>query len=117
MNLKPPLITFILTACFSGNVLAQYTGPTTGQMHHLKEILEDSKDEQQVRIKGYLIEKTGDETYLFESDNHVISVEIEQEDFPRQEFNETHLIEITGEVDRDKGEQPEIEVDSITIVK
>lgn len=117
MNLKPALVTFILSICMSSNALAQYTGPATEQMHHLKEVLEDSKDEQQVRIKGYLIEKTGDDSYLFESDGHVISVEIEQKDFPRQEFNETHLIEIAGEIDRDKGEQPEIEVESITIVK
>lgn len=117
MTLKYSIITLFLTGFASSMVQAEYTGPTSNQISSLQDILDNPKDEQFVRLKGYLVEKTGHDTYLFQEGDQTITVEIEQDDFPTEQFNETHLIEISGEVEKDFNKAPEIEVDTLIIIK
>ena len=111
------LVIFIVLALASFQLHAQYKGPQAAIQQQIKAILDNPKDNQGVRLTGYLTEKLSHEKYWFSDGTHQIRVEIEPEDFPAGEFDENDLIEIHGEVEKDFLESPEIDVEYITIKK
>ncbi|WP_221800945.1 YgiW/YdeI family stress tolerance OB fold protein [Oceanobacter mangrovi] len=100
----------------SSETLADYQGPDKATMTNLQTIIDNPKDDMPVRLSGYLVEKVGNETYLFSDGSHRIQAEIDAEDFPMQSFDEHTLIEITGELDKEWNRDPEIDVDQVSIV-
>lgn len=111
------LVIFIALALASFQLHAQYKGPQAAVQQQIKAILDNPKDNQSVRLTGYLTEKLSHEKYWFSDGTDQIRVEIEPEDFPAGEFDENDLIEIHGEVEKDFLESPEIDVEYITIKK
>lgn len=111
------LVIFILFALSSFQLHAQYKGPQAAVQQQIKAIMDNPKDNQGVRLTGYLTEKLSHEKYWFSDGTDQIRVEIEPEDFPAGEFDENDLIEVHGEVEKDFLESPEIDVEYISIKK
>lgn len=104
---------------------AQYTGPSSSApavtapapLTSIGAVLKDGKDDQKVTLTGTLKEKVGNEKYTFTDGKDEIRVEIDTEDFPSQKVDDKINIEITGEVEKDYLQTPEIDVDTVKIVK
>lgn len=96
---------------------AQYVGPGTASSPSVKTILAEPKDDQWVTLQGNLLRKTGKERYVFSDGSGEIEVEIDDKDFPREAVDETVVVEITGEVDTGLTRPPEIEVDTMRIIR
>jgi uncharacterized protein (TIGR00156 family) len=78
----------------------------------------DRPNDSNVRLVGYLIEKLGDERYLFRDDSGTIVVEIDNDDWNGVEATAETRIEISGEVDREwrlLQRETEIDVDVIRL--
>ncbi len=97
---------------------AGYAGPSaTPARPDVVTILAHPKDEQQVRLKGTLLRKTGKETYIFSDGTGEIVAEIDDDDFPTEHVDEHTRLEITGKVDTGRTRPPEIEVDKVRVLK
>jgi uncharacterized protein (TIGR00156 family) len=78
----------------------------------------DQPDESNVRLVGNIVEKLGDEKYLFRDDSGTIVVEIDNDDWNGVTATAETRVEISGEVDREwriLRREIEIDVDSITL--
>ena len=98
---------------------AKYTGPGADNPapSNIAEVLENGQDDQNVILRGHLIEQVGKEKYIFADDSGKIRVDIDNDDFQNITIDEKTVIEIHGEIEKDFMESPEIDVDTITIVK
>ena len=95
---------------------AQYTGPADAPASKVSAILENPKDDQDVVVQGRLVRKLGDEKYMFSDGSGEIVVEIDDDDF-QGAVDEKTVVELHGEVDTGRNRPPEIEVDSMRVVK
>lgn len=96
---------------------AQYTGPSDRNAATVESILQQPKDDQDVVIQGRLLRKTGNEKYLFSDGTGEIIVEIDDDDMPREPLDEQMMVELRGEVDTGRDRAPEIEVDSVRLMR
>lgn len=97
---------------------AQYEGPgATPAASTVEQILKNPVDDQDVTLKGKLTKKVGNEKYTFSDGTGEIRVEIDSEDFPKVSVDDKTTIQITGEVEKDFMESPEIDVDTVTVVQ
>ncbi|TXH98229.1 MAG: NirD/YgiW/YdeI family stress tolerance protein [Rheinheimera sp.] len=114
--LKVSLIVILLVVIsFPGQ--AQYTGPGNLVKTNLLQILEEPVDDDMARLQGYLVKKVSSDKYLFSDGKHQIRVEIDQDVFPPQPFDDKDLIQIEGDVEKDFLESPEIDVKRLTVIK
>ena len=109
----------IVAAALAAPAYAQYTGPSeAGRAQNTVEaILANPTDDQLVTLQGQLLRKIGKEKYIFTDGTAEIVTEIDDDDFPREPVDEKTKVEIHGEVDTGLRRPPEIEVDSIRVVK
>ena len=97
---------------------AEYTGPgAKGVAQSVAEVLKNPVDDQHVVLKGKLTHKVGSEKYTFSDGTGEIRVEIDNEDFPAVTVSDTTTIQITGEVEKDFMESPEIDVEALSVVQ
>lgn len=109
------LILAPLAVC--GLAQAQYTGPgTVRSPSSLTELLQNPTDGQSVQLRGRLLQKLNRDKYLFSDGKSQIRVEIDADVFPKQAIDDKTEIEITGEVEKDFMETPEIDVDRAEVV-
>ena len=106
----------IAAAALSFPASAQYTGPADAPASKVSAILENPKDDQDVVVQGRLLRKLGDEKYMFSDGSGEIVVEIDDDDF-QGAVDEKTVVELHGEVDTGRNRPPEIEVDSMRVVK
>ncbi|PEN11481.1 hypothetical protein CRI94_15730 [Longibacter salinarum] len=100
-----------------GSVLAQYTGPgASPSPSTVAQVLEDPQDDQQVTLRGTILEQLSTEKYMFSDETGQIRIEIESDDFPKHEIGADTRIEISGEVENSFMRRPEIDVENITIL-
>ncbi len=112
--------TFIAALLAAGSVasvaLAQYTGPSAvNTPTTVKQILDNPREDQYVRLEGKLIRKLSADAYTFQDATGTIEVEIEPEIFPKTAVNENTVVILMGEIDRRLTKAPEVEVESITL--
>ncbi|TFL13052.1 NirD/YgiW/YdeI family stress tolerance protein [Pusillimonas caeni] len=109
----------LLAGATAAPAYAQYTGPTEGgrAQNTVAAILANPTDDQQITMQGQLLRKIGKEKYIFSDGTAEIVAEIDDDDFPREPVDEKTKVEIHGEVDTGLRRPPEIEVDSIRVVK
>jgi uncharacterized protein (TIGR00156 family) len=60
----------------------------------------EMRDDVPVIIQGVILQRTGDEKYLFEDNSGSIIVEIDDEDWRGQTVTPTDTVKLYGEVDR-----------------
>ena len=118
--------TSTLLSCAGGALLlgsslmafAQYTGPGSQmEMTPLQSILDNPVDDQQVRLRGNLIQQLSQEKYVFSDGSKQIIVDIDEDDMPAVPVDATTVVEIVGEVDKDFMREIEIDVDSIVVAQ
>ncbi|TSH90109.1 NirD/YgiW/YdeI family stress tolerance protein [Verticiella sediminum] len=118
-RLRSVLSTAALAAALAaGAAHAQYVGPADGsQAADVASILKDPVDDQRVRLEGHLLRKLGHEKYVFSDGTGEITAEIDDDDFPREPVDEKTRVQISGEVDTGRNRPPEIDVDSMRILR
>ncbi len=97
---------------FSGNALAQYTGPSAVKTMSVAEALKLG-DDAPVILTGKITKDLGGEKYLFTDQTGSVTVEIDNEDWRGVTANENDTVEIRGEVDKDLMNF-EIDVDAVS---
>ena len=58
------------------------------------------RDDVPVIVQGHIVQRMGDETYLFEDNTGSIRVEIDNDEWRGQTVTPTDTIKLYGEVDR-----------------
>ncbi|MDD4865275.1 MAG: NirD/YgiW/YdeI family stress tolerance protein [Alishewanella agri] len=114
--LKYGVLVMVLSG-LSFSSIAQYTGPGHLVKTDLAQILDKPVDDDLVKLQGYLVKKVSSDKYLFSDGKNQIRVEIDQDVFPPQPFDDKDLIQIEGEVEKDFLESPEIDVKRLTVIK
>lgn len=93
-----------------------YTGPSGVQVLTVQQVLADGKDDQHVRLQGRIISHDGGDHYTFEDATGRITVDIDDDEFPRgQPISAEQKVELLGEIDRKRGKL-EVDVDRITLL-
>jgi uncharacterized protein (TIGR00156 family) len=115
----PSLFAFALVASLATAAsVAQYAGPSsTPQYHAVADILKNPVDEAPVVLEGFLSKQVSGEKYLFTDGKSEIHVEIDSKVLPKTPIDEKTRVQIRGEVDKDYQQGPEIEVNSVTVLK
>lgn len=60
----------------------------------------EMRDDVPVIVKGHILQRMGDEKYLFEDATGSIAVEIDDEDWRGQTITPTDMVKLYGDVDR-----------------
>lgn len=72
----------------------------------------EMRDDVPVIVQGHIVQRMGDEKYLFEDSTGSITVEIDDDDWRGQTVAPTDTVKLTGDVDRGIF-KTEIEVDYV----
>ena len=97
---------------------AQYVGPSsTKSPATVAEVLKAPVDDQEVVLRGHILEKLSKDKYRFADNSGEIRVEIDLEDFRGQTISDSTVVEIRGEVETSFVKSPEIDVKHLTVVK
>lgn len=97
---------------------AQYVGPSTAKSPAtVAEVLKAPVDDQEVVLRGRILEKLSKDKYRFADSSGEIRVEIDLKDFRGQPISDSTLVEIRGEVETSFVKSPEIDVKLLTVVK
>lgn len=108
----------LLSIFCAGSAQAAYVGPgAKPNMQTVAAILKKPVDEQHVRLQGNILKKIGHDQYTFSDGTGEIVAEIDDEDFPNEPVDADTKVRIVGEVDTGVNRPPEIEVDSVNVIK
>lgn len=114
---SPISLVFIALLAATSAAQAQYTGPSTVKTSStVAEVLKAPVDDQQVLLRGRLVEKISKDKYRFVDASGEIRVEIDTEDFRGQTVSEKSTVEIVGEVETSFVKSPQIDVQRLTVV-
>jgi len=111
------LASAVVAGLFAAPACAQYAGPSASGEASVAAILKNPVDDQDVRLQGYLLRKTAHDKYVFSDGTGEIVAEIKSKRFPSEPVDEKTKVELVGEVDTGRNRPPEIEVDSIHVLK
>ena len=98
-------------------VHAQYAGPSTIGQTTVAEILKNPVDDQDVQLQGHLLRQTASDKYIFSDGTGEIVAEIKAKRMPQERIDEKTKVELIGEVDTSTRRPPEIEVDTVRVIK
>jgi uncharacterized protein (TIGR00156 family) len=94
-----------------------YTGPSGVQLLNVQQVHANGQDDQHVRLQGRIISHDGGDHYTFEDATGRMTVDIDDDDFPRgQPISAEQKVELLGEIDRKRGGKLEVDVDRITLL-
>ncbi|MBO1926763.1 NirD/YgiW/YdeI family stress tolerance protein [Thiomicrorhabdus sp. 6S2-11] len=115
MRSKVIISCMVLLSSFNiASANAQWSSTT--KLMPLAEVVNQAKDDQWVKTRGYLVKRLSHDSYLLKMGTSELEVEIDQYVFPVQPFDESTLIEVEGEIDIDWPSGIELDVEKITIV-
>ena len=82
--------------------LGAYAGPNNNSMMEVVTIeqVRTMNDNSPVIIRGYLLRKNGETSYVFQDTTGTINLEIDEEDWGNNTFSPNDYVEVWGEVDR-----------------
>jgi len=120
-NLRQRLLPMVFAATAMTGIAplaqAQYTGPGTARAPTtLTELLRSPMDGQRVQLRGRLLQQLNYNKFLFSDGLSQIRVQINADQFPQQQIDEKTEIEITGMVEKDYMETPEIDAKTVTVL-
>lgn len=122
MDMKAKLTALTITVLMGGAVIpmaqAQYVGPSSQKTFtKVEQLVNNAKDDDPVALRGKLLRKLSDETYLFADETGEIQVEIDDKIFPQEPVDANTTVEIVGELDKAIVGTNEVDVKTITIVR
>ena len=104
---------FLIVLAGTLPALAQYVGPN-GVTITVKQVLDSGKDDDLVILKGYILRRLEDNTYLFSDATGEINVKILPEYWPAgYKIDDKTKVEISGEYDKHFFKANEIDVNDI----
>lgn len=104
-------------AMLGTNALAQYTGPgALPPSTSVQGILDRPVDDQRVTLTGKIVRQLRGDKYLFSDGQAEIRVEIDGHLFGATPVTADTRVQISGEVEKDFVESPEIDVDTLHIL-
>lgn len=108
----------IFSLLLSNQLFAQYIGPgSVSTYKSIKDVISNPVEDAHVVLEGYLTKQLNAEKYLFSDGISEIRVEIDRDKFPMTTINEKTKIKITGEVEKEFLQSPEIDVDFVEIIR
>ena len=79
----------------------RYTGPSSATVSSVKNLLENGRDDQFMRLQGRIVSHDGGENYTFADDSGRMTVEISARYFPpNQSVSAEQRVELAGEIDK-----------------
>lgn len=96
---------------------AAFTGPGAGGASTTVQAIKSMRDDSHVVLTGHIVSRIGGEKYVFKDSTGEITVEIDDKYFYGRDISPNDTVRIMGEVDKDFGRAPEIDVKSLEIVK
>lgn len=116
LALAPIFMALIFMVALPLTARAQYLGPSTQSYNTVAQALADAQNINQVRLKGYIKEQTGNQTYIFADDTGEITATI-NEDIFQNKINNNTLVEIEGELETFTLSTPTITVYNIMLLE
>ena len=108
----------VLAAFLVSTASAQFVGPgTTAPYKSVAEVLQHAVDDSRVELEGFIIKQVGGEKFIFTDGRTEIRIDIDAKYMPTEKFDEKTRVRIRGEVEKDFLATPEIDVDSIVLIK
>lgn len=96
---------------------AGYKGPTNVPLVTAKQLLDNGKDDQHVRVQGKLLNHKGGDDYEFADASGKMTVEIEPELFPQgAAVDQNTVVELIGEFDKETFGESTLDVQQIKVV-
>jgi len=96
---------------------AGYTGPSSAPLMTAKQLLDNGKDDQYVRLQGKLTSHKGGEDYEFTDASGKITVEIDTKYFPQGvNVDQNTMVELTGEFDKETFGESTLDVKQVKVV-
>ncbi len=122
MDLKTRLTALTMALLMGGALVpmaqAQYVGPSSQKMFtNVEQVTNNAKDDDPVALRGKLVRKVSNETYMFADETGEIQVEIDDKIFPKEPVDANTTVEIVGEMDKAIVGTSEVDVKAITIVR
>lgn len=120
MNVRLPLAAVFATGLYlvTFPLHAQYIGPSAMPAVSVEDILKKPIDDQDIQIQGHILRQINSKKYIFSDGTAEIVAEIKPKRFQGlPEINDKTKVEISGEVDTGLNRDPEIEVDTIRVIK
>ncbi len=96
---------------------AEYTGPSSRRIATTAVSAGEAGDKTLVVLEGVLVSKLRDEHYMFQDSTGTIEVEIDHKHLPAAPIKETTRVRLSGEVDKDFGQKPSIDVKQVLILQ
>lgn len=111
------LLSFPAQAAFMDNPGGNgFAGP--GQKHECTvQQAKQMRDDAKVAMTGKIVSRIGDDKYVFQDATGQITVEIDDEDFRGQTVTPQNTVRIYGEVDKEFGRAPEIDVKNLQVLQ
>ena len=102
-----------------GNAIAQNAGGFQGPGVSDSTVAEALKmpDDTPVVLKGKVEKSLGNERYQFNDGTGVIVIEVDNEDWRGLTVTPEDTVEIKGEIEKDMLSAPEVDVDTVSLVK
>ena len=102
-----------------GNAIAQNAGGFQGPGISDSTVAEALKmpDDTPVVLKGKVEKSLGNERYQFNDGTGVIVIEVDNEDWRGLTVTPEDTVEIKGEIEKDMLSAPEVDVDTVSLVK
>ncbi|HZX78230.1 NirD/YgiW/YdeI family stress tolerance protein [Lysobacter sp.] len=113
MNRRYLLIALLLPTAAS----AQYVGPNAQASVTTAVAASKAADDTPVMLEGVLVQQLKADRYEFRDRSGTITVEIDPEDFPKQQVDATTPLRLYGEIDRDWAGMVEVDVERVELLK
>lgn len=123
MNIKSKSAALVLAAtaalmCSPLVVQAQYVGPSAQiTVSSIADILKNPVDDQPVMLRGLLIKQVGHDKYILSDGTGEIRVEIDAKRFAGQQVDANTKVELRGKVEKDFLQSPEVDVDTLILLR
>lgn len=86
-----------------------------GTLTTVEAVLDNPQDDQRVALSGSIGEQISRDTFDFSDDTGQIRIDLDDDILDRQEITPGMQVGIEGEVDVDAQQEPEIDVDRLTV--
>ncbi len=110
------LLAMLLVCALAAPALAAFQGPGTGAGVTTVSQIQNARDDARVVLEGVILEKKGDEKYLFKDDTGTVIVEIDDKVFAGRQVTPQTRVRITGKLDKELLGKDEIDVKTLDIL-
>ncbi|HBZ57732.1 MAG TPA: hypothetical protein DEO49_01075 [Sutterella sp.] len=112
-----PIIAAAAVALTGNLASAQFVSANTTSVTTVKKVLQTGRDDQLVVLEGRITEQFGRKKYFFADKTGTIVAEIDDQVFAGRKVTPQNRLRVQAEVDKDRGQDAEIDVLHFDILK